>query len=263
MDDGLAIRAVDLGKRFLRDGWQPHFGLKKAVEHAMRAPLRALRDVRSVAPARDRYFWALRGVSFEIPRGQVTGLVGPNGAGKSVLLKILSRVTQPTEGFAEVRGRVGAMLEGGASFHPELTARENLNLSGTLFGMNQREVSRKFARIAAFAEVEAFIDKPVKHYSSGMVLRLALAVSVHLDCDVLLIDEALASGDESFRRKCVQTIRSMAAEGRTVVFVSHDPTLVSQICHRCLYIADGRLSDEGPTAEILTRYGAHARGGSR
>lgn len=267
MDDAVSIRAVNLGKRFLREGWEPHFGMHRLAEETLRAPFRILR--RSLgggspaAPAPDRYFWALRGVSFEIARGQVTGLIGPNGAGKSVLLKMLSRVTQPSEGFAEIRGRVGSILEGGAAFHPELTGRENLHLSGTLFGMDKREVAHKLARIVEFAEIASFFDTPVKHYSTGMIVRLAFAVCVHLHRDVLLIDETLATGDEAFRKRCIQTIRSLADAGRTVLFVSHDPGLVAEICDRCLYLEGGRLFDDGPTAEMLSRYGARARRGAR
>jgi lipopolysaccharide transport system ATP-binding protein len=266
MDAGIAIRAVDLGKCFPRDGWEPHLGMHRLVEKALRTPFhllgRSLGNSRQPATT-EAYFWALRGVSFEIPCGQVTGLIGPNGAGKSVLLKMLARVTQPSAGFAEIRGRVAAILEGGAAFHPELTGRENLRLSGILFGMDAEEVRRKFEPIVAFAEAEPFLDTPVKHYSTGMVVRLALGVAVHLARDVLLIDESLATGDEAFRSKCIQTLRSLAAEGRTVVFVSHDQGLVSQLCQRCLYLEGGRLFADGPTAEILAGYGARARRGAQ
>ena len=261
MDDRVAIRAVDLGKRFLRD-WEPHVGMRRLVEQTLHAPLKRLRQSfhrEQPEPDVQAYFWALRGVSFEIPTAQITGLVGANGAGKSVLLKILSRVMQPNEGYAEIRGRIGAILEGGAAFHPELTGRENLRLTGAVYGMDQEEVRRTLDAIVAFADIGPFLDTPVKRYSSGMAVRLALAVAVHLERDVLLVDEILAMGDESFRTKCIETIRSLSAKGRTVVFVSHDRMLVSQLCHRCLYLEGGRLIDDGPTAEILARYGARAR----
>lgn len=214
---------------------------------------------RQQSTADESHFWALRGVSFEIARGQITGLVGPNGAGKSVLLKILSRVMRPTEGFADVRGHVGAILEWGAAFHPELSGRENLRLVGAVYGMDREEVRRKLEPIVEFAGIAPFLDTPVRRYSSGMAARLALAVVVHLEHDILLVDEILAMGDEAFRNQCVATIRSLSAQGRTVVFVSHDRELVSQLCHRCLYLDCCRLVDDGPTAEILARYGARAR----
>jgi lipopolysaccharide transport system ATP-binding protein len=260
MDDGIAIRVSDLGKRFVR-GWEPHVGMRRLVEQLLHAPLNRLGQLfnRLQPSAAENYFWALRGVSFEIPTGQITGLVGANGAGKSVLLKILSRVMQPNEGYAEIRGRIGAILEGGAGFHPELTGLENLRLTGAVYGMDRDEVRRKLDAIAAFAEVGPFLDTPVKRYSSGMAVRLALAVAVHLEREVLLVDEILAMGDEAFRNKCIDTIRSLSANGRTVMFVSHDRALVSQLCRRCLYLEGGRLIDDGPTAEILARYGARAR----
>ena len=262
MRDEAAICAIDLGKRFLR-GWEPHLGMRRLAERTVRAPFDVLstrlRRSRRPAPAGDGEFWALRDVSFEIPRGQITGLIGPNGAGKSVLLKILSRITQPTEGLAEVRGRVGAILEGGAAMHPELTGRENLRLSGALFGMHPEEVQRKMPHIVHFAELASFLDTPVKRYSTGMVARFALGVAVHFERDVLLIDETLASGDEAFRNKCIHTIRALADDGRTVIFVSHDLDLVRQLCDRCLHLEGGRLLGHGPTSDILARYGARAR----
>jgi len=261
MNEMLALRAVGLGKRFVR-GWEPHMGMRRAAEQLLHAPFRRAAQLfgnpANAAPG-ETSFWALRDVSFEIPRGQITGVIGANGAGKSVLLKLLSRVMQPTTGLAEVRGRVGSILEGGAAFHPELTGRENLRLSGALYGVAKDEIRRNMDAIAEFAEIGSFFDTPVKRYSSGMGVRLALAVAVHLRCDVLLVDEILAMGDEAFRGKCIDTIRSLAARGRTVMFVSHDRTLVSQLCHRCLYLEGGRLIDDGPTADILARYGARAR----
>lgn len=260
MDDGIAIRVAGLGKRFVR-GWEPHVGMRRLAEEVLHAPFNRLGQLFGSQPqqAAVNHFWALRDVSFEIPTGQVIGLVGANGAGKSVLLKILSRVMQPNEGYAEIRGRTGSILEGGGAFHPELTGRENVRLSGAVYGMDQKEIRRKLEDIVAFADIGPFLDTPVKRYSSGMAVRLALAVAVHLDRDVLLVDEILALGDEAFRNKCMETIRSLSAKGRTVVFVSHDRMLVSQLCHRCLYLEAGCLVDDGPTAEILARYGARAR----
>lgn len=263
MDAGIAIQAVNLGKRFPRRGWEPHLGMHRVAEQVLRAPFELVRRRFGASPrattTANPYFWALHEVSFEIPRGQIVGLVGPNGAGKSVLLKLLARVTQPSAGFAQVRGRLASILEGGAPFHPELTGRENLHLSGVLFRMYRDEVEQKIERIVAFSEIAPFIDTPLKHYSSGMVIRLALAMAVHLDRDLLLLDESMASGDEAFRKKCLHTLRSLAGEGRTVIFVSHDPTLLSQICQRCLFLEGGRLIDDGPTAEILSQYAHRTR----
>src|ERR1700693_6472389 len=190
MNDSLALRAVTLGNRFPREGLEAHRGLHRLADEMLRTPFRFWSGAKHKPLSDDElHFWALRDVSFEVARGEVVGLIGPNGAGKSVLLKILSRVIQPTEGFAEGRGEVGSILEGGAAFHPDLTGRENLQLSGAIFGMAPEDVRRKLDSIVAFAEISAFLDSPVKHYSSGMILRLGLAVIVHLERDVLLIDE--------------------------------------------------------------------------
>jgi len=261
MDAALAIRAVNLGKRFLCRGWEPRRGMHQLAEQTLRAPFRLARRWSGVSPAAtaDPYFWALHGVSFEIPRGQLIGLIGPNRAGKSVLLKVLARVTQPSDGFAEVRGAMAAVLEGGAPFQSELTGRENLTLNGIVFGMDRHEVEAKLEAMVAFAGIGPFLDTPVKHYSSGMVARLALAMTIHLGRDLLLIDETLATGDEAFREKCVRTLRALTADGRTVLLVSHEPALISQTCQRCLCLEAGQLVDDGPTSEVLSRYASRAR----
>ncbi len=197
-------------------------------------------------------FWALRDVSFEIQPGEVVGVIGRNGAGKSTLLKILSRITEPTSGRATMRGRVASLLEVGTGFHPELTGRENVFLNGAILGMNRYEVRRKFDEIVAFAEVEQFIDTPVKRYSSGMYVRLAFAVAAHLEPEILIIDEVLAVGDANFQRKCLRRIRSLAAEEmRTVLFVSHNLSAVVQLCTRAVYLQKGRLGAIGSPAEII------------
>ena len=201
-------------------------------------------------------FWALRDVSFEVNRGEVIGIVGRNGAGKSTLLKILSRITAPTEGRAVLHGKLASLLEVGTGFHPELTGRENVYLNGTILGMRRREIDRKFADIAAFAEVERFLDTPVKRYSSGMYVRLAFAVAAHLDADVLVVDEVLAVGDLAFQRKSLGKMEDVARSGRTVLFVSHNLGAVRALCSSVLLLEGGRVAYRGPTEEGLARYEA-------
>ncbi|MCE5308743.1 MAG: ABC transporter ATP-binding protein [Acidobacteriales bacterium] len=185
--------------------------------------------------------WALKDVSFEVKRGEVLGVIGRNGAGKSTLLKILSRITEPTEGFAEVHGRVGSLLEVGTGFHPELSGRENIYLNGAILGMRRGEIDRKFDEMVAFAEVEKFIDTPVKHYSSGMYLRLAFAVAAHLQPEILLVDEVLAVGDAEFQKKCLGKMQDVAQEGRTVLFVSHNLAAVQSLCSRGIVLRNGSV----------------------
>ena len=198
--------------------------------------------------------WALRDVSFEIFAGQTVGIIGRNGAGKSTLLKVLAQITDPTAGFAEVTGRVGSLLEVGTGFHGDLTGRENTYLNGAILGMRKAEIARKFDEIVAFAETGRFIDTPVKHYSSGMYMRLAFAVAAHLDADILLVDEVLAVGDTRFQQKCLGKMDEVARHGRTVVFISHNPASVEQLCDRGLLLDDGRLVASGPMAEVAARY---------
>ncbi len=197
---------------------------------------------------------ALEDVSFAVQEGEAVGIIGPNGAGKSTLLKVLSRITPPTEGEGRVRGRVGSLLEVGTGFHPELTGRENVFLSGAILGMRRTEIVRKFDQIVAFAEVEAFVDTPVKHYSSGMYLRLAFAVAAHLDPEILLVDEVLAVGDARFQRKCVDRMQTVGRGGRTVVFVSHNMPTVTRLCQRALLLDAGKLVADGPAHEVASTY---------
>ncbi len=199
-------------------------------------------------------FWALQDVSFELWSGQVLGLIGANGAGKSTLLKILSRITEPTSGRALLRGRVGSLLEVGTGFHGELSGRENIFLNGAILGMRRSEIARQFDRIVSFAEVEAFVDTPVKHYSSGMYLRLAFAVAAHLEPEILLVDEVLAVGDAAFQKRCLGKIGEVAQEGRTVIFVSHNLSAVERLCDQALLLDHGRVSFQGPTADAIERY---------
>jgi lipopolysaccharide transport system ATP-binding protein len=198
--------------------------------------------------------WALKEVSFEIPRGEVVGIIGRNGAGKSTLLKILSRITEPTEGYAEIRGRIGSLLEVGTGFHLELTGRENIFLNGTILGMKRADIARKFDEIVGFAEVEKFIDTPVKHYSSGMYLRLAFAVAAHLEPEILLVDEVLAVGDAEFQRKCLGKMGDVARGGRTVLFVSHQMAAVQNLCGRALWIDGGVIVEHGETERVIGAY---------
>lgn len=200
------------------------------------------------------WVWALRDVSFSIRRGETVGIIGPNGAGKSTLLKILSRITEPTEGYAEIRGRVGSLLEVGTGFHPELTGRENVYLSGAILGMKRKEINDKFAQIVSFSGIEKFLDTPVKHYSSGMYVRLAFAVAAHLDSEIVIVDEVLAVGDSAFQKKCLAKMREMAQEGRTVLFVSHNLTAVSKLCRRAIYFLEGRLRYDGPADSAIDAY---------
>ena len=188
-------------------------------------------------------FWALKDVSFEIKRGEVVGIIGRNGAGKSTLLKILSRITKPTEGHAKIHGRVGSLLEVGTGFHPELTGRENIYLNAAILGMRKSEVERKFDEIVSFAEVEKFIDTPVKRYSSGMYVRLAFAVAAHLETEVLLVDEVLAVGDAQFQKKCLTKMENVASQGRTVLFVSHNMNAIEELCQSALLLTTGRLTN--------------------
>src|ERR1700720_1419129 len=191
-------------------------------------------------------FWALRDVSFEVKKGEVVGIIGRNGAGKSTLLKILNRITEPTSGIANVYGRVGALLEVGTGFHPELTGRENIFMNGAILGMTRAEIRRKFDEIVAFAEIEKFLDTPVKRYSSGMYVRLAFAVAAHLEPELLLIDEVLSVGDAQFQKKCLAKMEDVAAtEGRTVIFVSHDMDAVCHLCSRCILLRQGEIVTTG------------------
>jgi lipopolysaccharide transport system ATP-binding protein len=206
------------------------------------------------AAALDETIWALKDVSFEIKRGEVVGIIGRNGAGKTTLLKILSRITEPTEGQAEIHGRVGSLLEVGTGFHPELTGRENIYLNGAILGMKKAEIERKFDEIVSFAEIEKFIDTPVKHYSSGMYVRLAFAVAAHLEPTILLVDEVLAVGDAAFQKKCLGKMGSVAQEGRTILFVSHNMGAIQQLTERSILLNNGKLILDAKTRKVVETY---------
>jgi lipopolysaccharide transport system ATP-binding protein len=203
---------------------------------------------------RARRFWALKGVNLEIPRGQVVGIIGRNGAGKSTFLKILSRITRPTEGYADLFGRVGSLLEVGTGFHPELTGRENIFLNGAILGMRKAEIERSFEAIVDFSGVAAFLDTPVKRFSSGMYVRLAFAVAAHLETEILLVDEVLAVGDAEFQRKCLGKMQSVVREGRTVLFVSHNMAAVKSLCQRCVWLDRGAIAGDGRVDDVIDAY---------
>jgi lipopolysaccharide transport system ATP-binding protein len=247
MDAGIALAVHGIGKRY-RLGMSRTGLLSERIAEALRAGGRQ----RSSADERD--FWALRDVTFEVPEGQVVGLIGRNGAGKSTMLKVISRITPPTAGRAAVRGRVGTLLEVGTGFHPELSGRENVFLNGAVLGMKRREIIRKYDEIVEFAGVERFLETPVKRYSSGMYVRLAFAVAAHLEPEILLVDEVLAVGDLEFQRKCLGKMRDIASHGRTVLFVSHNLGAISRLCERALLFDGGHLAADGPPSEVIAQY---------
>jgi lipopolysaccharide transport system ATP-binding protein len=241
------IHAEGLSKRYHR-GLRVEGGLRHSLEAFFRSPIAAVRR------KKEETFWALKDVSLQVLEGEVLGLIGRNGAGKTTLLKILSRITRPTTGWAEIRGRVGSLLEVGTGFHPELTGRENTFLSGAILGMGKSEISRKFDEIVAFAELEQFIDTAVKHYSSGMYVRLAFAVAAHLEPEVLLVDEVLAVGDASFQKKCLGKMGDVAKTGRTIVFVSHNMTAMRRLTSRAIWLEGGQIAETGPVANVIDHY---------
>ena len=251
----IVIRGENLSKRYKIGERERYLALRDVLTRALKAPARIFRPH---APGNGNkpngYIWALKDVSFEICQGEVVGIIGRNGAGKTTLLKILARVTKPTGGFAHVRGRVGSLLEVGTGFHPELTGRENVFLSGAILGMGKSEIQRKFDEIVAFAEVERFIDTPLKHYSTGMQTRLAFAVAAHLDPDILLVDEVLAVGDVRFQKKCLGKMGDVAKTGRTILFVSHDMRKMTTLCKRGILLNAGGVDMEGDITAVAAAY---------
>src|SRR6202035_2962430 len=236
----IAIHVESLGKRYRIGRRARYLTLRDLFANALRSPARWFRsDSASASKGGPRYIWALRNVSFDLQEGEVLGLIGRNGSGKTTLLKILSRVTQPTEGSAEIRGRVGSLLEVGTGFHQELTGRENTYLNGAILGMGKKEIERKFDDIVAFAEVADFIDTPLKHYSTGMQMRLAFAVAAHFEPQILLVDEVLAVGDLAFQKKCLGKMGEVASGGRTIVFVSHQMSQIPRLCERGFLLFGG------------------------
>jgi lipopolysaccharide transport system ATP-binding protein len=255
----IAIRIEGVSKRYYIGGQQETYRtLRDTLADAFMSPLRRagklLRGQATGAAELDETIWALQDVSFEVKRGEVIGIIGRNGAGKSTLLKILSRITEPTTGYIELHGRVGSLLEVGTGFHPELTGRENMYLNGAILGMRRGEIERKFDEIVAFAEVEKFIDTPVKHYSSGMYLRLAFAVAAHLEPEILLVDEVLAVGDARFRKKCLNKMQDVGQQGRTVFFVSHNMPAIASLCERAILLNEGRIQRDGLSSQVVHAY---------
>jgi len=251
-----AIHVEGLSKQYRIGVREKYVNLRDKIAEAARRPWQFLRG-RSrppVSPESQEYFWALKDVSFDVPRGEVLGIIGRNGAGKSTLLKILSRITRPTEGFADIQGQVRSLLEVGTGFHPELSGRENIYLNGAILGMKRSEINVQFDDIVAFAEVEKFVDTPVKRYSSGMYLRLAFAVAAQLSSEILLVDEVLAVGDAAFQKKCIGRMSQVAQAGRTVLFVSHNMAAVRSLCSRGLLLDQGKLVASGPVESVLFRY---------
>jgi lipopolysaccharide transport system ATP-binding protein len=240
----VVIRAEGLSKMYRLGEPQGYSTLREAIVNAFKRTSGIEKDS----------FWALKDVNFEIKRGEVIGVIGRNGAGKSTLLKILSRITRPTRGHAEILGRVGALLEVGTGFHHELTGRENIFLNGAILGLPKSEIARQFDAIVAFAEVERFVDTPVKHYSSGMYLRLAFAVAAHLEPEILIVDEVLAVGDASFQKRCLAKMGEVSKQGRTVLFVSHNLAAITSLTQRSLLLKAGELTLQGPSDQVTARY---------
>jgi lipopolysaccharide transport system ATP-binding protein len=249
-----AIRVENLGKRYRIDHSTLRSGFPTLRESLMHLPARLWHGWGNGKWGKSEDFWALRDVSFELERGGVLGIIGRNGAGKSTLLKILSRITRPTIGWVEFRGRISSLLEVGTGFHPELTGRENIFLNGAILGMSRKEIVHKFDEIVAFSEMEQFLDTPVKRYSSGMYVRLAFAVAAHLEPEILLVDEVLAVGDAGFQKKCLGKIGEVAKRGRTVLFVSHNMAAVQRLCDVCIWLDQGRLKLHGPTEQVVREY---------
>lgn len=249
-----AIRVDNLGKQYMLGARGPAYRtLREAIVSAAKAPLRRFRRLAG-ASGHAETLWALKDVSFDVHAGEVIGIIGRNGAGKSTLLKVLARITEPTEGSAEIRGRMGSLLEVGTGFHPELTGRENIFLSGAVLGMSSASTRRKFDEIVAFAEMEQFLDTAVKHYSSGMYTRLAFAVAAHLDLDILLVDEVLAVGDAAFQRRCLGKMGEVVQSGRTILFVSHNMGAVRRLCPRTAWLHGGRVQQIGETEDVVLAY---------
>lgn len=245
----MAIRCEGIGKRYRIGRARTYRTLRETITDAVRAPFRGGAD-----KAGEADLWAVRNLSFEVHPGEVVGIIGRNGSGKSTLLKILSRITRPTEGSAAIHGRMGTLLEVGAGFHPELTGRENIYLNGAILGMSRAEITRKFEEIVEFSECGRMLDTPMKHYSSGMYVRLAFAVAAHLETEILLVDEVLAVGDAVFQKKCLGKMNDVAHQGRTVLFVSHNMLAIDGLCTRALCLHDGNLVLEGPPAFVTSTY---------
>jgi lipopolysaccharide transport system ATP-binding protein len=251
------IRVEHLSKQYRISARSPHTGavhyatLRESLAETLRAPFRRWSHNGRLS---QEIIWALKDIDFTVMPGEVLGIVGHNGSGKSTLLKVLSRITEPTSGRVELYGRVNSLLEVGTGFHPDLTGRENIYLNGAVLGMKRREIEGKFDEIVTFAEIERFLDTPVKYYSSGMYLRLAFAIGAHLNPEILIIDEILAAGDASFQQKCLGKISDVTHDGRTVVIVSHILGIITQLCHNAILLSEGRIHWMGPAGEVVDCY---------
>lgn len=255
----VAIHAEEISKKYKIGARQARYKtLRESLSETVASPFRRmghlLSNRRNGVSHTQETIWALKDVSFEIEHGEVIGIIGRNGAGKSTLLKILSRITEPTEGSARLYGRVGSLLEVGTGFHPELTGRENIYLNGAILGMKRGEIDRKFDEIVVFAEIEKFIDTPVKHYSSGMYLRLAFAVAAHMEPEILIVDEVLAVGDYEFQKKCLGKMEDVSKAGRTILFVSHNMAAIDSLCSKCIYLESGNVKLIDETAKVIPLY---------
>lgn len=250
-----AIRTERLSKRYLL-GRRPegYKTLRESLSSALGDRWKRFSSLKFSDHGASQEFWALSDVSFDIQRGEVTGIIGRNGAGKSTLLKILSRITEPTSGRVEIRGRIASLLEVGTGFHPELTGRENIFLNGSILGMQRREIRRRFDEIVGFSGIDAFLDTPIKRYSSGMYIRLAFAVAAHLEPEILIVDEVLAVGDLAFQQMCLGKMRDVASSGRTVLFVSHNMPAIESLCSRGILMQQGRICEDGPINQIVKHY---------
>lgn len=248
------IRVEHLGKRYRLGERETYKTMRDSISEAMAAPMRRLRGESSTRSKEPEFIWALKDISFEVKQGEVIGIIGRNGSGKSTLLKILSRITTPTRGWAEIYGVVNSLLEVGTGFHPELSGRENVYLNGAILGMPKSEINSKFDDIVEFSEIEEFLDTPVKHYSSGMRLRLAFSVAAHLEPEILILDEVLAVGDVAFQRKCLGKIGQVARAGRTVLIVSHSMTPVANMCDKAIWLNDGEIVMQGRPFEVIAGY---------
>jgi lipopolysaccharide transport system ATP-binding protein len=253
VSDNITIHVRNVGKKYTIGGPQEKYlSLRDAIVNSVKAPFHRILHRNSDQSANE--FWALKDVSFDVEQGEVVGIIGRNGAGKSTLLKILSRITAPTEGTVELHGRVGSLLEVGTGFHPDLTGRENIFLSGSILGMKRQEIDEKLDEIVKFSEIEKFLDTPVKRYSSGMYVRLAFAVAAHLEPEILLVDEVLAVGDATFQKKCLGKMGEVAKEGRTVLFVSHNMTSILNLCQRVIVLDHGILIDDSEPKKAIGLY---------
>jgi len=253
----VAIRAVGVGKQYRIGQRQQYKALRDTLTNAIVSPFRTMHSLCATAIRKrttETALWALKDISFEVNTGEVVGVIGCNGAGKSTLLRIISRITEPSEGYVDLCGRVGSLLEVGTGFHPELTGRENIYLNGSIIGMKKLEIARKFDEIVDFAEIEQFLDTPVKYYSSGMYMRLAFAVAAHLEPEILLVDEVLAVGDSAFQQKCMGRMNEVRREGRTVLFVSHNMAAIRSLCSKCLVFHRGQLMHVGQPDECIDEY---------